>query len=214
MVRALTTASNHYSKSSSCSGGKGKVDSHNCEGVKKEREKKHTPICKRANINQNFISPGLVLAAGETSTCLPKGPLELTRLTYQDVPPGLMQIVQGQFLVGASTGEDARTGSCQQVIHWIHRKHRKDNRKSCSGLNLAGPSWPICSPACHAPITGDLSLPCLCFSRLLSRCSHGCHTRSALWGSAAARARSLIMGISAWNRVPTLIRLQGWKGRE
>lgn len=55
--------------------------------------------------------------------------------------------------------------------------------------------------------------PCLCFSRLLSRSSHGCHTKSALWGSAAARARSLIEGISAWNREPTLIRLQGWKGQ-
>lgn len=65
----------------------------------------------------------------------------------------------------------------------------------------------------HDPTAGPCLLargrsPCLCFSRLLSRTSHGCHTKSALWGSAAARARSLIEGISAWNREPTLIRLQ------
>lgn len=81
----------------------------------------------------------------------------------------------------------------------------------------AGSEWPIrawpsyCPPpplasACWLQVP---SSPCLCFSRLLSRSSHGCHTRSALWGSAAARERSLMEGISAWNREPTLIRLPG-----
>lgn len=90
----------------------------------------------------------------------------------------------------------------------------REKKKSVSGLGWAGagPTPPTYLP--NSPLSlaglGPLS-PCLCFSRLLSKSSHGCHTKSALWGSAAARARSLIEGISAWNREPTLIRLQGWK---
>lgn len=91
-------------------------------------------------------------------------------------------------------------------------EHWEDKREISSVLDLAGPSLPSCPPACQALLTGARSSPCLCFSQLLSRCSQGCHTKSALWGSAAARARSLIVGISAWNRVPTLIRLQRQKG--
>ena len=126
--------------------------------------------------------------------------------SHQDVSPGLMQTVQGQLLVGASSRENTGAGGCQQVFHWSKRGRGGEEisfRAEPTHLSNSPPSLAGAGP---------LS-PCLCFSRLLSRSSHGCHTKSALWGSAAARARSLKEGISAWNREPTLIRLQGWKGQ-
>lgn len=55
--------------------------------------------------------------------------------------------MQGQFLIGASTRENARTGSRQQVIHWIRQSigRAAGNHIQC---------WALCDPACpsaHQP---------------------------------------------------------------
>lgn len=43
-------------------------------------------------------------------------------VSHQDISPGLVQTMQGQLLVGASSRENTRAGSCQQVFHWIQRR--------------------------------------------------------------------------------------------
>ena len=45
-------------------------------------------------------------------------------VSHQDVSPGLVQTVQGQLLVGASSRENAGAGSCQQVFHWGGRREK------------------------------------------------------------------------------------------
>lgn len=64
--------------------------------------------------------------------------------------------MQGQFLIGASTRENARTGSRQQVIHWIHQSigRAAGNHIQC---------WALWDPACssaHQPAHLPTSLPC------------------------------------------------------
>lgn len=176
----------------------------------------HPPACLKSACLQAWpldsrggSTPASLRGPPSTGGSVSPGCLPWTHADSAGPAPGWCQL-QGrcwsrQLSVGLPLDCGSKPGGRTQA------GRRGDHCQGWVGWGWGGPARPPTQPPSALAGSGPLS-PCLCFSWLLSKFSQGCHTKSALWGSAAARARSLSGGISAWNREPTLIRLPGWKG--
>lgn len=92
--------------------------------------------------------------------------------------PGRVRVRRASSWVGAGSRENAGAGQLSAGLP-LGDGGEKSTCRAEQGWLLGRPT--------HGPTAGPCVLaracsPCLCFSRLLSRTSHGCHTKSALWG--------------------------------